>query len=69
VFSNAVSTTRAFRDPLQFLCCLNWLKKRFYGAIAQFRQNLSHTSSWEYIDSNGNTGTESEMITYMSKPL
>ena len=25
--------------------------------------------SWEYIDRNGNTGTESEIVTYMYKPL
>jgi GNAT superfamily N-acetyltransferase len=25
--------------------------------------------SWEYIDRNGNTGTESEIVTYMHKPL
>ena len=25
--------------------------------------------SWEYIDSNGNTGTESEIVTYMYKAL
>jgi len=24
---------------------------------------------WEYIDSDGNTGTESEIVTYMYKPL
>lgn len=25
--------------------------------------------SWKYIDRNGNTGTESEIVTYMHKPL
>ena len=25
--------------------------------------------SWEYIDRNGNTGTESEIVTYMHKRL
>ena len=25
--------------------------------------------SWQYIDGNGNTGTEAEIVTYMHKPL
>jgi hypothetical protein len=35
-----IHTGIAFLNYLHFLCCLNWLKERFYDAIAYFCQDL-----------------------------